>query len=175
MASVEVFVDDAVRGRFPPVCAKTGAPAVGVQRIVQTYGGVGAAWLLVFLGPVGWLLLVLVALFHRGELLTVRVPMSRAASEAERDVKRARLVATAVALGAFASAFIDLQPLPRPVWVAVAVVATVVALVAHVVLFVRQVGVELDASRRWVTLRGVHPDFVAAVGEWQRHDQVARA
>ncbi|CAN5768328.1 hypothetical protein BH24ACT2_BH24ACT2_10760 [soil metagenome] len=25
------------------------------------------------------------------------------------------------------------------------------------------VGIDLDASRRWVTLSGVHPDFVAAV------------
>jgi hypothetical protein len=170
MASVEVFVDDAVRGRFPSVCAKTGAPADGMHRIEQEFGGIGAAWLLAFLGPVGWLLLVLVALFHRRELLTVRVPMSRAASEAERDIRRVRLASTAVALGAFTAAFVRLEPLPVAVWVAVSLVALVVAFVSHFVLLFRQIGVQLDASRRWVSLRGVHPAFAAAVRGWQSPD-----
>jgi hypothetical protein len=31
----------------------------------------------------------------------------------------------------------------------------------------QQIGVSLDASRRWVTLTGVHPTFVEAVGQRQ--------
>jgi hypothetical protein len=174
MASVEVFVDDAVRGRFPSVCAKTGEPAVGVQRIVQQFGGLGAAWLLVFLGPLGWLLLVLIALFHRGEVLTVRVPMSRAASAVERDLRRARLGAWVVAASAFTSGYVRLGPVPVPIWMGMAVAAALVAVVIHVVLPFRQVGVHLDASRRWVTLSGVHPDFVTAVHEWQARNELAR-
>jgi hypothetical protein len=56
----------------------------------------------------------------------------------------------------------------------IAVAAAVVAVVIHVVLPFRQVGVRLDASRRWVTLSGVHPDFVTAVHEWQTRNELAR-
>jgi hypothetical protein len=176
MASVEVFVDDAVRGRFPSVCAKTGEPAVGVQRIVSHFGGLGLAWLLVLLGPFGWLLLLLIALSHRREVLTVRIPMSRAACDAERDLIRARLLAWLVAAGAFFSGYARLLAVavPVPIWMGLAVAAACVAVVLHVVLQFRQVGVRLDASRRWVTLSGVHPDFVTAVREWQAQTEFAR-
>jgi hypothetical protein len=174
MASVEVFVDDAVRGRLPSVCAKTGEPAVGVQRIEQPFGGLGFAWLLVFLGPLGWLLLLMIAVFHRREVLTVRVPMSRAASEAERDLRRARLLAWVVAAGAFGAGFARLLLVPVPIWMGIAVAAAFVAVVIHVALQFRQVDVRLDASRRWVTLRGVHPNFVAAVHQSQAQSESAR-
>jgi hypothetical protein len=147
---------------------------VGVQRIVQQCGGLGAAWLLVFLGPFGWLLLFMVALFHRREVLTVRVPMSRAASEVERDLRRARLGAWVVAASAFTAGYVRLGPVPVSIWMGIAVAAVVVAVVIHVVLPFRQVGVRLDASRRWVTLSGVHPDFVTAVHEWQTRNELAR-
>jgi hypothetical protein len=174
MASVEVFVDEAVRGRFPAVCAKTGEPAVGVQRVVQHFGGPGVAWLLVFLGPFGWLLLLMIAVTQRREVLTVRIPMSGAAFAAERDLSRARLLAWVVAAGAFFSGFARLLAVPVPIWMGIAVAAGVVAVVIHVALQFRQVGVRIDASRRWVTLSGVHPDFVTAVHEWQAQSELAR-
>jgi hypothetical protein len=66
MAAVRVFVDDAVLGRFPPVCAKTGMPSDGRLAVTTTVGGSGrvsAPWLilLVLLGPIGWVALAVLA------------------------------------------------------------------------------------------------------------------
>ncbi len=82
MATVSVFVDEAVRGRLPMVCAKTGQPADLLVRTTQSVGGLpGAAWLLVFLGPPGWGILLLLALFGSGqESLTARIPAPTPAS-----------------------------------------------------------------------------------------------
>ena len=81
MTSVQVFVDDAVRGDFPPVCAKTGTAAQGKFRIDQHRGGLGPAWLLVLLGPIGWIVLVLMLFTTRRVTLTIRLPYSEAAVE----------------------------------------------------------------------------------------------
>jgi len=45
------------------------------------------------------------------------------------------------------------------------------ALVLHVNVAIKAVGVSLDGSRRWVTLSGVHPDFARAV---ELHEAEAR-
>src|SRR4029450_2433849 len=62
MADVRVFVDDAVLGRLPDVCAKSGAPADGWLTVTETVGrsgGIATPWLLLLLilGPLGWLAL----------------------------------------------------------------------------------------------------------------------
>jgi hypothetical protein len=98
MASVSVFVDDAVLGRLPNVCAKTGTPADVRQRIDQARGGLGAAWLLLLLGPIGWVVFLVVALTSRPEILTVRLPMSTAVVEHERRLARVRWAVVAGAL-----------------------------------------------------------------------------
>jgi hypothetical protein len=55
----------------------------------------------------------------------------------------------------------------RPVLLTMVVVVAVAALLATVVLTTRYLGgrptIEFDASGRWVTLRGAHPAFAAAV------------
>jgi hypothetical protein len=78
MASVTVFVDDAVCGRFPPVCAKTGRPRDGslsVSHDVRGARSVSTAWMLLLLlfPPVGWLILLVVAIANprQSEWLTV--------------------------------------------------------------------------------------------------------
>jgi len=76
MAAVSVFVDEAVRGRLPMVCAKTGEPTETVIRMSRPIGSgvAGMAWLLVFLGPPGWVALFLVMILGPGaEHLTVRI------------------------------------------------------------------------------------------------------
>jgi hypothetical protein len=58
--------------------------------------------------------------------------------------------------------------------VAATVAAAAVALAADRRIRQQRVEVELDASRRWVTLRNVHPAFAAAVRvDQQRRHQLA--
>ena len=63
MAAVSVFVDDAIRGDLPLICAKTGEPADIVVRMRQPVGGMPRiVWLLVVLGAVGFPVIFLLAL-----------------------------------------------------------------------------------------------------------------
>jgi hypothetical protein len=163
MASVEVFVDDAVRGRLPAVCATTGAPAEGKFRIDQFQGGLGAAWLLVFLGPLGLIALFVLALTSRREVLTVRLPWTVAAADRELRLLRTRVVSIFTAV-VFALLLVSRWvPLFDPLCAIAALAGCVAAVVAQIRLSLRRVGVRLDASRRWVTLTNAHPAFVEAV------------
>jgi hypothetical protein len=75
MSDVAIFVDDAVLGRLPMVCVRTGAPADGLHRIHQRIGGQpGWALLLVLLGPIGWIVLIALAVTSRSRELMVRLP-----------------------------------------------------------------------------------------------------
>jgi hypothetical protein len=164
MASVEVFVDDAVRGTLPNVCVKTGEIADGPFRIEQGMGGgLGAAWLLVLLGPIGWILLVVVAASSRRSVLTVRLPYSEAAVDRELRLSRQRGIAIAVAVVLGFAALVRLASIPGLVWWGGAIAAVAVAAVIHVRLKQAEVGIRLDASGRWVTLSRVHPGFAHAV------------
>ena len=163
MARVEVFVDDAVRGRLPNVCVKTGERADGKFRIEQSWGGIGAGWLLLFLGPLGWIVLAVWAATSRRERLTVRLPYSVAAFESERRLLRERILALIVAVALGLAAIEQLASVARSVWVAGTIVAVVVAAAIQVRLGWSEIGIRLDASHRWVTLSNVHPDFVLAV------------
>jgi hypothetical protein len=170
MASATVFVDDAVLGNFPPVCAKTGR--VTDDRLVETASvksGVPAlAWLLLLLGPLGLVALFVYACASRDETLTVRLPFSDGAyGELSHALQRRRalgwsgLAALVGALGALipggstahavAAALAVLGIVLLASWCAEAVHARRLG-----------VGVHLDASRRWVTLTRVHDDFARA-------------
>ena len=185
MAAVRVFVDDAVLGRFPPVCAKTGMPSDGRLAVTTTVGASGrvsAPWLilLVLLGPIGWVALAVlaVALPDRTERLTVEVPWTTAADERLRAARTRRtlmygIVATGI-VGLVAAFALPVGPVggsgaqlvSRLVLGALAVALVggfVAALAAERAVGRATIDVELDGSRRWVTLYGVHPGFVAAV------------
>jgi hypothetical protein len=168
MAAVEVFVDDAVRGRFPNVCAKTGQRAHGVLRIEDTRGGVGPAWLLVFLGPIGWIVLLALVVTSRRETLVVRAPYSADALRTERRKVHVVWQSLLAAALLFVAAGLEIEPLPTGAWFVAGFVALGVFVVAVAVVLLTRVGVRLDASHRWVTLSRVHPDFVAAVHVMQR-------
>jgi hypothetical protein len=165
MASVEVFVDDAVRGRLPNVCVKTGEKADGKLRIEQDCGGLGGGWfvLLLLFGPFGWIVLAILSATARGSVLTVRLPYSEAAVDREVRLSRERWVAVAVAVLLGLAAIARLASIPRTVWWVGAVVALVVAAIVHVRFVFTRVHIRLDASGRWITLSNVHPEFVRAV------------
>jgi hypothetical protein len=165
MTSVEVFVDDAVRGRLPYVCAKTGVPAEGKLTVEHSTGGIGFAWLLIFLGPFGWLLLLGIVIgAARLDRFTVRLPYSERAVEYESLLRRARLAAGVATVGFALLATIAQWPTGlRVAFALAAFVFGAVAIVMQVRLWRAQVAVHLDASRRWVRRSRVHPNFVRAV------------
>jgi hypothetical protein len=185
MADVMVFVDDAVRGTLPGICAKDGVPTsdgLTLRTELGDQAGMGVAWLLLFVGPLGWLALLLIAASRGGrrEVLTVQVPMSEPAYQRRRAAHRMQnlwLAAAIVgAIGLLASlASTGGTPLGRAVaLLAVGLtVAGVVGLIASGGRGRRErIVVDLDASRRWVTFGGVHPDFAAACqAREQRQDQ----
>jgi hypothetical protein len=189
MADVRVFVDDAVVGRLPGVCAKTGEPCDGwlsLTRTVSRYGGVGTAWLLLLLllGPIGWAMLLVIALLGPGrgeERLTVELPWSTAAQRRVEALRRQTwLIGAATALLAAGLLAYGWRggatgPTTGRTVVLLAVVGVAGGIVATLVAGWRAaratVGVELDASRRWVTLQSVHPAFAAAVRAQQALDR----
>lgn len=178
MELVTVFVDDAVTGSLPQVCAKHGVPTGDRLRIAVLVGdaaGLGVAWLLVLAGPLGWLaLLVLASRLGRREVLTVEVPMSEAAYQellrAKRQRRRAASLTIAPIGAGIVLGFLGVWTDDR--WVPLAVLLAVLALGAAIIWGAAtqrathaMVSVELDGSRRWVTLGRVHPVFVAACTE----------
>jgi predicted secreted protein len=165
MADTTVFVDDAVQGRLPPICVREGIPADAWLLFEKPVGGMGAgAWVLVLLGPLGWLALAILSGLGTGrETLEVKLPYSRAALDRFKARRRVLTTAWAVAIvtivgGLFFGRFID--PVAIPI---VGGGAILVALVYQVMLALEEVDVKLDASRRWVTLKGVHDRFARAV------------
>jgi hypothetical protein len=165
MAAVSVFVDDAVRGRLPLVCAKTGEPADLVIRVQHPVGG-GApsfAWLLLFLGPPGWLAFFLVTILGAGrEYLTVRIPETDASYHREKQLEHFRLAALVAAVAVPVAGFVLSGTMPR-LWLTAGAAFLVAAVALHGLVARQNIGISLDASRRWVTLHGVHPKFVQAV------------
>jgi hypothetical protein len=192
MASVTVFVDDAVCGRFPAVCAKTVRPSDGslsVSHDVRGASSVSTAWMLLLLlfPPVGWLILLVLALANprQCEWLTVELPWSSEAMARLSAVRGRRrnlwtgaalaLCGGVVALVTSAQAHVGqifATRLAAVTLLAACVACVVGALVAEWRVGQATVAVDLDASRRWLTLRGVAPEFARAVRARQsRSDQ----
>jgi hypothetical protein len=162
--AVSVFVDDAVRGDLPSVCVKTGQPAdlvIRTRRPVGT-GGTGAMWLLVFLGPPGWLALLIVAMLGQAqETLTVRLPYTQAAWDHERSVRRSWIAMVLGGAAVLLVALVAAGPL-RLVWFTAGLAFVLGGFLVWSFSYFEDVGVSLDASRRWVTLSRVHPAFARA-------------
>jgi hypothetical protein len=172
MASATVFVDDAVLGHLPPVCAKTGADTPG--RLIMTVPvghseGLGIAWLLVLAGPIGWLGLFLYALSRREESLTVRLPYCDAAYGElvrARRVRRHAGIATVVLALMALLVVIPASFLTHAAAAALGVIAVALFLVyLGGTVHVRRaaVHVELDGSRRWVTLSRISGRLADAI------------
>ncbi len=170
MTSVTVFVDDAVEGRLPPICALTGAEADSYRAVCRRIGGIGA-WtgLLILVGPVGWFLIALMGLASgRREFLTVLLPYEDDAWNRMERHRRMRFIA---GLGAFAAGALALTSWTPWLWAAVLVGALAMGLVMHARLVREEVSLDLDASRRWVTISGVSEAFAEAIDlKRQRHE-----
>jgi hypothetical protein len=167
MASATVFVDDAVLGHLPPVCAKTGVTTADHLVLTVPVGnrGLGLAWLLVLVGPIGWLVLFVYALTQRDEALTVRLPFSHDAYDEFTRARRQQRVLGWAAVVALCGAFVVLL---LQTFTARAAAAALAAIGIGLLVSwcseswrVRRasVGVQLDGSRRWVTLSRVHDEF----------------
>jgi hypothetical protein len=179
MGEVTVFSEDALAGCLPGICVRTGHRtddqlAVRAQLHVSS-ARLGMAWLLILLGPIGWVALVALALARRpGGGLTVRVPYDAVARRRLlllRSCERASVVAVACLLVAEIVVLLLSPPSMGVITVvvlagaALAVVATVVSALTLVPLEVRA---RLDASRRWVTLSNVGSEFAFAAWEQSR-------
>ena len=185
MATTTVFVDDVVQGRLPMVCVRTGEPADGLHRIHQTIDG-GSPWafLLIFLGPLGWMFLIVSMVFNgRSRQLLVRLPYSHHGLAREQSEFRAAVVSGAAMVASAIAMVIALTgPTPRSqvreTVVFLLVGATLLAAVSTIALGIRyslhRPGIELDASGRWVTLRGIHPNFARAIGDRSVRETVDR-
>ena len=165
MTAVSVFVDDAIRGHLPLVCAKTGEPADLVIRMRQPVGrGLSPmVWLLLLLGPLGIVALVVLAVAWPGqEQLTVRIPETEASFQRERQLERWRLVTlgAGVALPFFGVFGVGMFPV---LWLVLSVASFLAAGALTWVLWRQSIAVSIDVTRRWVTLTNVHPAFAEAV------------
>ncbi|MGI9023105.1 MAG: hypothetical protein ACR2HV_07735 [Acidimicrobiales bacterium] len=180
MASATVFVDDAVLGRLPGICAQDGVATTSRFRIVEEIGGsarLGILWLLILAGPLGWIVLLFLAGRDSGEHLAVEVPYSQAAYD--RFVKGRRLWKGAIVLGAVAVVGLLWLTAWANLGTAGALLAFVCLFAAMVTVLIGQwrmstnlVGVRLDASRRWVTLTNLHPAFAAACVQQREHQHL---
>ncbi len=184
-----VFVDDAVRGTLPGVCAKDGVPTSSGMTIRTELGdraGMGVAWLLLLAGPIGWLGLLLISASRGGrrEVLTVQVPLSESAYQRLRTARRLQSLWFGVALVSVAAVLVILVTASGPtlldrmgflVAAALAVTGVVALIVNEGHLRQARITVDLDASRRWVTLSEVHLAFVEACqAQEQRQGQGQR-
>lgn len=161
--STEVFVDDYVLGRLPGICVVTGEPTGDrLASSIVVDGPSPAWWLLVLLGPIGWLVLILVMVGSRRSTLTGELPMSAIAYQAARHRDRLRWLYAAtvvIALLALALAF------PSFGGVGLVLLLLAVGVAAWIIADRRSwPQVTLDASRRWVKISGVHPAFADTVG-----------
>jgi len=164
VAAVTVFVDRVVRGELPPVCVQTGAPTTtGVRTEAWVGRGLGLLWLLLLAGPVGWLILLVLAASHAGrDKLVVALPYSEATLAKRHALRGVRDAALALAF-LFGVAFIARFLGVPGIWAVLAGLSLGVSLAVHARLDWQSVDISLDASRRWVRLARVHPAFAAAV------------
>lgn len=173
MAAVTVFVDDAVLGRLPPICVKDGVATSDRLTTAQDVGGsagLGVAWLLILAGPLGWLGLLVLGFSRRGgDYLTVTLPYSEVAYERVRRATAVRRRAALILAGTSVATLLALllrTTDSRLLAIGLAVVAAGALIKVTLESFQLRrlaVPVVLDASRRWVTLYGVHPRFAEAV------------
>ena len=168
---VRVFVDDYVTGRLPGVCVLTGERADGMVTNRTTVGNPNPLLLLlVFLGPIGWiLLLVVLAVGRPGREFVGELPVTWARWQHLQHVRRTMRATLAVFLAAFVTTVaIGGSDLQMAVTAIVAVVSFFTAAGIKIWLQFQWPTVRLDASGRWVTLQAVAPEFARALAERRR-------
>lgn len=188
--AVRVFVDDAVQGRLPSVCARTGRRSdgwltmdavVGRSRSMST---TAIVLLILFGGPLGWIVVLLFSPGQPTDRLQVELPWTVDTQAEVVALRQRRRLAWMASVAAVAGAVVLVITTAggagwtmsgRVVLVTLvvgAIGAAAVALATEWQIGRRTVGVDLDASRRWVTLTNVHPNFARATrAEQQRRPQ----
>jgi hypothetical protein len=174
MDDVIVFVDDAILGRLPPICIKHGDATA--DSVVQTEpvgaSGLGILWLLLVLGPIGWIAAFILSMTGsaRGERLTVKLPLCEESFRQNRTARRFRTSASAGATVLAIVTFAMAVHASSFLWIAMTALFGVAAVLAAAewlhesrVCKRSSVGVSIDVSRRWVTLHRVHPTFKGAI------------
>lgn len=161
-----VFVDDYIAGRTPGICVITGEPTADRLTVRTEVDGPSAAWFVLILFPlIGWLILAVVLASARRSYLTGTLALSAAAYQHLRRTRRTALGVAAGGLGLLLLAGTGLVDVVDSVAVVVAMAMMIGGVVTYWVIESRSPRVRLDASRRWVSIQQVHPNFVAAVGE----------
>jgi hypothetical protein len=170
VAEITVFIDDAVLGDFPPLCVKEGVPTDDRLTLREPVNRLGPAWLVILVilvGPIGWLCLALLG--WRGGDIRATLPFCEFAYRRLKVAQRMQTIWVIFAVIAYLLALTALAIHSRAS-IAAAVALGLGALGATVkaVLETRRlrylvVRLQLDGSRRWVTISGVHPAFAAAV------------
>ena len=169
MAQTTVFVDDAVLGRLPSICVKDGVQTDDTLTIRSAVGNgnrIGIAWLLLLVGPLGWLGLVVVAATRRSaDTLTVQLPFSEVAYRRFQAAKRESWIFGPAAMVLLLVTFVSAERHDL-LFAALIGLVGLPAFVPWAMAIYRvrnsSVVVDLDASRRWVTLGRVHPFFAQA-------------
>jgi hypothetical protein len=181
VAEVTVFVDDAVVGRLPRVCVVDGIEtedSLSVRVAIGDGARLGVGWLLVLAGPIGWIFLAVLVSSRSGrpETLSVQLPYSESvhrrvlAARRRGNVGFGAMVA-ACALGLLVASLQSsttmgfLTAIVAGIAVAVFVWGLVTAISSNIAVGRDSIDIDLDASRRWVTLRRVHPRFAALASD----------
>jgi hypothetical protein len=172
MARVTVSADRAVLGQFPPICVRTGERADGFVSVESTVGGPSPwALLLVFLGPIGWLVLLGILVAVRGEKYRVRLPYRESAWESIRRTSVAGYVLLGVAAVVLVAGLLLRQ---EGVAILAAIVVAAIGVVVCLASNLMMPRLDLDATRRWITIRDVHPAFADATRALESHHPANR-
>ena len=149
--------------RLPFVCAVSGEPAAWYARIDVKRSMHPAALLLIFLGPIGWLVLLALALRLDGTY--VELPISEAVyEEIHERRRRLRWMVLVLVVATVAFFYLANQLLAAALLIFVPVVG--MAVWAGRVKGHSRLRLSVDAVGL-VTIRRVHPEFAAAVESWR--------
>jgi hypothetical protein len=184
MGEVTVFAEDGVAGCLPGLCVRTGVPTddqLAVRAQVNAGGThLGKAWLLILLGPIGWVVLVVLALSRRpAGGLVIRVPYSAVARRKLQRTRRCEQASVVAVVALMVAEIVVLLTMPpsmmviSTVMMAGVAVAAVATVVSALLLIPMEVRARLDASRRWVTLSNIGPVFAFAAWEQSRSHVVS--
>ncbi len=159
------------RHHLPFVCASSGVPAAWYQRVGIRRSMHPAAFLLIFIGPLGWL--ILVAMVFRLERTYLEIPISQAVYEQIQERRqRVRWLSAVIVIGTALALYLGSNgPFSAPWLAMVVVLAGGMGFWAGSVKN-PQFRVSIDGVGL-VTISRCHPNFVAAVELWRRSDSEA--